>query len=312
MHSAALRYFVAVAEGGSIRAASETLRIAASAVSRQIQKLEDELGVQLFERHSGGLHLTKEGRATLDHARSVLEDFEQLKAKISSFQGTNTGTVRIASLDSLFVGFLPEQVRAFHEKNPKVSFRIQGGGQGRITHLVAEGDADIGVAFNLYLPGGAKVVTDIAMPIMAMVASSHPLAKRHSVTLVECAEHDLLLHFDNEPIRSLIEMELSILDRAGRTLVASNNLLALRSMIVSGAGVAFFTPIGFRDEIRNGSIVAIPLQQTRLRGLRLGLLVPKKRRQTPAVQAMVGQLSAAFADLGAGYSGCGDARRAQA
>lgn len=311
MHSAGLRYFVAVAEAGSIRAASENLRIAASAVSRQIQRLEEQLGAQLFERHSGGLDLTKEGHVTLDHARSVLEDFEQLQAKIGSFQGTNTGTVRIASLDSLFVGFLPDQVCAFHEKNPKVSFRVQGGGQGRITQLVAEGDADIGVAFNLHLPSGTKVVTDVAMPIMAMVASHHPLANRSSVTLVECAEHDLLLHFDNEPIRSLIEMELSMLDRAGRTLVASNNLLALRSMIVSGAGVAFFTPIGFRDEIRNGSIVGIPLQQTRLRGLRLGLLVPRKRKQTPAVQAMVGQLSAAFADLGAECRNCGDAPRAQ-
>ena len=311
MHSAALRYFVAAAEAGSIRAASETLHIAASAVSRQIQKLEDELGAQLFERLSGGLQLTQEGKVTLDHAHAVLEDFEQLKAKISSLHGTNTGTVRIASLDSLFVGFLPEQVRVFHELNPKVSFRIQGGGHGRVTQLVAEGDADIGVAFNLYLPSGAEVVTDVAMPIMAMVASHHPLANRRSITLTECAEHDLLLHFDNEPIRSLIEMELSVLDRAGRTLVASNNLLALRSMIVSGAGVAFFTPIGFRDEISKGSVVGIPLRQTRLRGLRLGLLVPKNRRQTPAVQAMVGQLSDAFVDLGAEHSNCGDDRVAQ-
>ncbi|MCY3879638.1 MAG: LysR family transcriptional regulator [Rhodobacteraceae bacterium] len=311
MHSAALRYFVAVAEAGSIRGASETLHIASSAVSRQIQKLEHELGAQLFERLSGGLQLTREGEVTLEHAHTVFEDFEQLKAKISSIHGTNTGTVRIASLDSLFVGFLPEQVRVFHEHNPEVSFRIQGGGHGRVAQLVADGDADIGIAFNLHLPNGAEVVTDIAMPMMAMVASHHPLAVRRSITLSECAEHDLLLHFDNEPIRSLIEVELSFLDRAGRTLIASNNLLALRSMIVSGAGVAFFTPIGFRDEIRKGSIVGIPLQRTSLRGLRLGLLVAKKRRQLPAVRAMVRQLSDAFRDLGADCSNQGGRRHAR-
>lgn len=61
MHSAALRYFAVVARSGSIRRASEELNVAASAVSRQVQKIEYELGLPLFERMPDGLRLTEAG-----------------------------------------------------------------------------------------------------------------------------------------------------------------------------------------------------------------------------------------------------------
>jgi DNA-binding transcriptional LysR family regulator len=297
MHAVVLRYFAAVARAGSIRAASEELHVAGSAVSRQIQKLEDELGVQLFERLPNGLRLTQAGMVTLRHAKATLQEFELLKSEIGTLKGRKTGLIRIAPLDSLLVRFLPEQILAFHRTNPGVDFRVQSGPHGRIATQVAEGDADIGITFNLAHAEDTEFIADVAMPLMAMVSKDHPLASQSSVTLTECAQFNLLLQMDTEPIRSLIEVELSVLERTGRTLVASNNLMMLKPMIEAGAGVAFYTPIGMADQMREGSIVGVPLEGSRLGGLRLGLLIPRRRQLTHAAQAMIDQLAGALAML---------------
>jgi DNA-binding transcriptional LysR family regulator len=298
MHAAVLRYFAIVARSGSIRAASEELNVASSAVSRQIQKLEQELGVELFERLPKGLRLTKAGMITLKHARATLDEFEMLKSELAAMSGNKTGLVRIASLDSLFVDFLPKQIIAFNRKHPGVDFRIQGGVHARIASLVAEGEADIGITFDLAHPEDTKLIHDISMPLMAMVSANHPLAQRPAVTISECAQYNLLLQLDTEPIRSLIEVELSVLERTGRVLAASNNLLILRAMVMAGLGVAFYTPLGMMRQIREGSMVAVPLRGTRLGGLRMGLLVPRNRRLIRAAQAMIDDLGAALTDLG--------------
>ncbi|SDE76658.1 LysR family transcriptional regulator [Limimaricola pyoseonensis] len=297
MHAAFLRYFTVVARAGSIRAASEQLHVASSAISRQIQKVEDELGTPLFERLPGGLRLTQAGKTVLSHAERTLNDFELLKGELGEMRGEKTGTVSIASLDSLLVSFLPEQISRFHKAHPKVDFRVRSGAHGSIATMVAEGEADLGITFSLARPEDTAFVSPVPMPLMAMVASHHPLADRSSVTLADCAAYNLLLQLDTAPIRSLIEMELSVLNRTGRVLAASNNLMMLKPMILAGDGVAFYTPLGMVHELDEGSIVAVPLEGTRLGGLEMGFLVPRRRKLTQAAEALLEQLSDSFETL---------------
>ncbi|MCZ4261073.1 MAG: LysR family transcriptional regulator [Limimaricola soesokkakensis] len=297
MHAAFLRYFTVVARAGSIRAASEQLHVASSAISRQIQKVEDELGTPLFERLPGGLRLTQAGKRLLAHADQTLNDFEVLKGELGALRGEKTGTVSIASLDSLLVSFLPEQVSRYHKAHPKVDFRVRTGAHGTVATMVAEGEADLGITFSLARPEDTEFISPIPMPLMAMVAKDHPLADRASVTLADCAAYNLLLQLDTAPIRSLIEMELSVLNRTGRVLAASNNLLMLKPLILEGDGVAFYTPLGMVRELTEGSIAAVPLAGTRLGGLELGLLVPRRRKLTQAAEALVAQLTEGLEEL---------------
>lgn len=303
MHAAVLRYFVAVARAGSIRKASEELHVASSAVSRQIQKIEDELGTPLFERLPNGLRLTQAGKATLRHAKATLHDFELLTGELGALKGKKTGLVSIAALDSLFVRFLPDQIKEFHKLHPAVNFRVHSGVQSRIATMVAEGEIDIGITFNLPHPDDTRFTAEIPMPLMAMVSADHPLAKRTSVSLSECAQYNLLLQVDTEPLRSMIEVELSSLERTGRALVTSNNLMLLRPLIEAGVGVAFYTPLGMADQIKAGTIVGVPLEGSRLGGMRLGLLVPRRRQLSQAAEAMAAQLGKALGELSEAWKG---------
>ncbi|WP_306117557.1 MULTISPECIES: LysR family transcriptional regulator [unclassified Roseitalea] len=297
MHAAVLRYFVAVARAGSIRKASEELHVAASAISRQIMKMEEDLGMPLFERLPAGLKLTSAGRAAMEHAERTLNDYEILKSDLGALRGHKTGTVKIATLDSLLVDFIPDQLLAFHARNPNVDFQVRSAAHGRIVHHVAEGEADIGITFDLARSQDLDFIGAVPMPLMAMVASNHRLARAEAVTLTECAQFNLFLQLDTEPIRSFIDIELSMLQRTGRVLVASNNLNMIKPLIMAGVGVAFYTPLGMAREIREGKIVGVPLKGTRLGGLKMGILVPRRRRATHATEAMIDHLCAGLNDV---------------
>lgn len=295
MHASILKYFIEVARSGSIRKASEELHVATSAVSRQIRKLEDELGMPLFERFSDGLRLTAAGNVVLKHAKETMQHYEIMKSDLGDLLGKRTGRVHIACLDSLAVQFLPEFVAGFHQKNPAVDFRIRADNFNNIFHFVADGDCDIGITFDLARPHDIKLVYGVRMPLMVIVARHHPLARQKSATLQECAQFKLLLQLDNEVMSSMIAVELASLDRVGRTFVATNNQMMLKPLILSGEGVAFFTPLGLLKELKAGDVVALPIAGSRLQNMEVGIVAPRQRQLTHATEAVIEAMSA---DLG--------------
>jgi len=298
MHASILRYFTEVARSGSIRKASDELHVATSAVSRQIKKLEDELGTPLFERFPDGLRLTSAGEIVLRHAKETLQDFEVMKSDLGDLQGKNTGRVHIAALDSLLVTFLPDFIKRFHKLHPAVDFRVRAGAYNNIFQFMAAGDIDIGITFDLAAPYDLKRIGSIRTAFMAMVAPSHPLARSKFVTLPECAQYKLLLALDSEVVSSAVAIELAALNRVGRTLVASNNPILLKPLILSGDGIGFFTPVGLWPEIQSGEIVAIPIREFKLSAVDIGIFVPRDRHLTHASQAVIALLDTELRKLG--------------
>src|SRR5882724_5816676 len=110
MHAAVLRYFDHVARHGSIRKAADALSVASSAVNRQILRLEDELGVALFERGRGGVRPTAAGELLLRHVRETQNEYQRVCAEIASLSGAISGNVRIIALESILARFLPDIV----------------------------------------------------------------------------------------------------------------------------------------------------------------------------------------------------------
>src|SRR5205823_1569795 len=90
-----------VARHGSIREAAEELHVAQSALSRQIQKLEQQLGVPLFQRHARGVELTSAGEIYLRHARSSLRQDERVRSELDALKGLRHGTINLQSIESL-------------------------------------------------------------------------------------------------------------------------------------------------------------------------------------------------------------------
>ena len=178
-----------------------------------------------------------------------------------------------------------------------------------ISHQLAEAESDIGITFNLPSAPDLTFFGDVTMPIVAMVAKDHPLARRAAVSMDDCTRFPLLLQEDTWPIRSLLDVELNTLQKLKRPLVVSNNLLALKPLIAEGIGIAFFTPIGFVDELASGEIVAIPLNREPFQKLRVGLMLHRRRKPTPAAAAVLDLLRNRLSSLAAEVDALIAARR---
>ena len=300
MHAAVLRYFEAVAEEGSIRRASERLHISPSAVDRQILKLEDHLGTPLFERRPNGMRLTDAGQLVLNHARTTLHDFARLRGDIDDLRGIVSGEVTIATLDSLTVHFLPEAVARFAAAHPAVQIRVVALDPVEAMHSVAQGNADLGLTFSPARRRGISLLADVPSPMCAIMLPDHELAARKSVTLDECGDCRLMYQDHSASMQPFFGNEMEAFKSAHKPVAISNTLAVLKRLLLRGVGIAFYTRLGFAEELAGGRLVAIPLEGERLSTLRLCLIAPSDRPPTVAAGAMAEHLRQALARFGSG------------
>ena len=303
MHAAVLRYFEAVAEEGSIRRASERLHISPSAVDRQILKLEDYFGTPLFERRPNGMRLTDAGQLVLRHSRDTLHDFARLRGDIDNLRGVVSGQVTITTLDSLTVHFLPEAMTRFVAAHPAVQIRVVAMDPVETMHSVAQGHADLGLTFSPARRRGVSLLTDVPSPMCAIMTPDHELASRTSVTLDECGACRLLYQDHSGSMQPFFGAEMDAFKSAHQPVVVSNTLAVLKRLLLRGTGVAFYTRLGFTEELASGRLVAVPLEDERLSTLRLCLIGPSDRLPTVAADAMAEHLRQALAQFGNGVDG---------
>lgn len=300
MHAAVLRYFEAVAEDGSIRRASERLHISPSAVNRQILKLEDHLGTPLFERRPDGMRLTDAGHLVLLHARATLHDFARLRGDVDNLRGIVSGEVTITTLDSLTVHFLPESVARFIAVHPAVQIRVIALDPVETMHAVAQGNADLGLTFSPARRRGITLIEDIACPMCAIMAPDHELATRKSLTLDECGAYRLLYQDHSASMQPFFGNEMDAFKSAHKPVVISNTQAVLKRLLLRGVGIAFYTRLGFAEELAGGHLVAVPFEGERLSTLRLCLIAPSDRMPTVAARAVAEHLQQALAAFTAG------------
>lgn len=186
-----LRYFLAVADAKSIRAASEQLHIAQSAVSRQIQHLEAELGVPLLNRLPQGVELTAAGELFLRYARHTAQQMVRLKAEVKSAEKTRRRHIRIGAMISMTHHVLPIAISRFRETEPDTTFEVKLGNYAELVDLVLAGEADIGICQHVPLIDDTRVLFSYDAHVRAVTHRSHPLARLKRITPADLVSADL-------------------------------------------------------------------------------------------------------------------------
>jgi len=132
IESAAVRYFREVTECGSIKQAAASLRIAPSAISRQVQAIEEELSVKLFERGARGMVLTDAGHLLYRYAVENRSQLDGIRAKVQEFDTLRRGQVKIATVEGMLASFLSNFVVDLSGDYPgHLDFHHRGGLAGR-------------------------------------------------------------------------------------------------------------------------------------------------------------------------------------
>ena len=206
MLSTEIRYFLAVVNTGSLSAASQQLFVAVSAISRQIQRLEKQVGAPLFDRHARGMALNEAGEIFAHHVHKNMLDMEYALAEIKGLNAVRRTLIRIACTDGLAFTLLPRMIADFRVHNPGVLFEVKVLSTQGVAEALRNGDCDVALQFSLHAERGVDVVGSWPAPVLIVMHHSHPLAKATHVTLADLNHFPLALPQQNTTVRQLFEL----------------------------------------------------------------------------------------------------------
>jgi LysR family hca operon transcriptional activator len=235
-----LRYFVAVAEEGSLTVAAERrLHTAQPSLSRQIRDLEHEVGAQLLVRSARGVELTDSGRAFLDHARLALAQVEAAGEAARRVAQPAKPTFALGFLTGQEMDWLPEAMRILRDELPNIEVSVSSQYSPELAQGLLRGKLD--VAFmrrEAHMPDlEYKVV--VKEPLIVVMPGDHRLASQDSVALQQIARETFIGMSNTAPTLQLTIDEY--LERSGMDLRPAHrvdNLAMAMSLIASTGGVA--------------------------------------------------------------------------
>ncbi len=252
---ASLRYVDQVARSGSIQKAAKELNVAASAIDRQILLLEQDMGVELFERLPRGMRLTAAGDALVTMARRWRSDERRVANDVKLLQGIDQGHVRLVAMDSHANGFLPRLVKRLSVEHPRISLEVEIASPDDALSGLLAGEVDIAAIFNLSPRRDVHVLWSAELPFGCVLAPSHPLARHETVSLQEVVSHPIVLQSRALMIRRYLDARYGWLFTDPQKAVVTNSLQLVKQLARSGCYVAFTSELDAAPEIIEGTLV---------------------------------------------------------
>ncbi len=259
-----LQNFMTVVRRGSIRAAATELGVAQSAISRQLQALEHELGATIIERNARGIRLTPAGELLYAHGQDASFKTGRFYSELDAFRGLDRGHIRLSSVETLVPHLLPHVLSGFHAAHPAVTLSVTIASTGDVIHQVVDGKADFGICFSTLACSGVHTVARYQEPLLAVVPRGHPLDGRASVGMRDLVPYAVAMSTRSTGVGLLLDFACR---KAGVTLAATvetNSLNLLRQFVSHGCGVAVMTRQSVLESLGAHAITAIPLDDDAL------------------------------------------------
>lgn len=234
-----LRYFVVVAEEGNITRAAERLHIAQPPLSRQIQQLEEELGVALLVRGSRPLTLTEAGQFFYAHARQLLSQTRELEAMTRRI-GTIERKLSIGFVGSTLYGMLPKVIRRFRSEQNTTELTLHEMTSMEQISALKEGKIDVGFGRIRHEDPNVRRIVLREERLVAALPSGHALTDRPVISLLDLVD-DTLIVFPKAPRPSFADQILASFHDRGlepKKVYEARELQVAIGLVAAGEGVA--------------------------------------------------------------------------
>jgi len=287
-----LEAFVAVAERASFSQAASDLFLSQSALSRRIEKLEEGLGVKLFERTTRRVQLTNVGQAFLVNVRTALDGLEDAVLGVADLAAHRTGTVTLACVPSAVWHFLPEVLKQFSERFPRIRVRVHDESAQDVLNLVLAGEADFGINFT-----GAEEAEIVFEPIyeeryVLAMRHDHPLARRKKLNWKDTVRERYISVAKSSGNRSVIDAALAGVEKHPPIFCEVNHVSGVLALVEAGMGVAAVPGLSVLPG-RPDTIVGVPLVNPVIHRT-LGLISKRNHTMAPAARTLFDMLSKAL------------------
>jgi len=287
-----LQAFVAVAGRASFRHAAADVFLSQSALSRRIDKLEESLGVKLFERTTRRVQLTNVGETFLVNVRTALDGLEDAVLGIADLAAHRTGTVSLACVPSAVWHFLPEVLKQFSARYPRIRVRIHDESAQDVLNLVLTGEADFGINFaGAENPEIVFEAIHVESYVLAM-RHDHPLATRTVLSWKDTVDERYISVAKSSGNRSVIDAALAGIEKHPVILCEVNHVSGVLALVEAGIGVAAVPGLSVLPGRQDG-IVGIPLINPEIKRT-LGLISKRDHSMAPAARTLYGMLEEAL------------------
>ena len=253
-----LKYLVAVAHERNFGRAAQKCFVSQPALSVAVQKLEEELGTQVFERGKNEVTITPVGERIVEQAQRVLEEAARVREIAQAGRNQLVGTLRLGVIFTVAPYLLPDLIPALHDRAPQMPLDIEENLTENLEQALKSGRIDAAIVALHFAPTG--VITEFLYeePFQVVVPAKHKWAKRKSVSPDELAgEHTILLNvghcFRDQVLESCPE-----LNRADAHMPRTNSLETVRNMVASGLGISVLPRDALTPRYHSRMVVPVP------------------------------------------------------
>jgi LysR family hydrogen peroxide-inducible transcriptional activator len=253
-----LKYIVAVARERHFGRAADACHVSQPTLSVAIRKLEDELGVSLFERGGAEVAVTPVGQRIVEQAQRVLDETAHIRALASEGRDPLAGPLRVGVIYTIGPYLLPALMRRIIEDAPRMPLLLQENFTVRLLELLRQGDVDVAILAEPFADQGFATCALYDEPFVVAVPRAHPWAKRRSIGSAELKEQTMLLlgtgHcFRDQVLEVCPELSRYSLSSAGiQKTFEGSSLETIRHMVASGIGVTVLPWLAQPPQVLDG------------------------------------------------------------
>ncbi|MCL2669915.1 MAG: LysR family transcriptional regulator [Syntrophaceae bacterium] len=280
-----LRGFYYVAQRGSVTQAALSMGREQPTITRQIKCLEKQLGVALFDRSTGTMKLTVEGKALLDKVIPLFDSVQEIRDEFRQEPLEYQGKIFIAASHAIVNFFLPPYVASFLKTHPNVSFHIEGNFFQNVYEKVESGESDFGIAFADSAPS-TVICHDLfesGQKLITLKGSSY-FPDRHP-TLRQIAAAPLILFSRTGSLEPFIQQRFAEEGLTLRSFITHNNFVSVKTYVAMGLGVAILTGHVVTEQDRE-TLDIYDLDEY-FPKRRVALLIRKRKHLSPAALAFL-------------------------
>jgi LysR family transcriptional regulator, hydrogen peroxide-inducible genes activator len=273
-----LRYVVAVARERHFGRAAEACFVSQPTLSVAVKKLEEELGVVLFERGPGEVTVTPPGQKIVEQAQRVLEEASRVREVAAASRDPLSGPLRLGAIYTIGPYLLPKLIPILRRNAPGMQLHIQENFTHRLGEALKSGEVDVILIALPFDEPGIETTAVYDEPFFAAVPRDHPWAQRKEITSRELRKESLLLLGEGHCFRDQV---LEFCHSAHARAIEGGSLETIRQMVASGVGVTVLPSTSVNPASSDPLIRVLPLKPAPSR--RVGLAW---RRSFPRPEAI--------------------------
>jgi len=272
-----------VGRTGSLTSAAASLSFTTSAVSQQVAKLEQEMGVVLIDRHPRGVVLTEAGHALLQYAEDIDRTVEAARAEMGEFAGLRRGQLRLGTFPTVGASLMPDVVLAFRARHPDVAVTVVSARRDGLLERLRRREIELTLLWDY--PWQQIDDPDLTLvrlmndPTVLLVPRDHPAAELASVRIDSLKDQEWVVR-DEHPVADVLSRVCRDAGFEPRIAFAANDYQETQGMVAAGIGIALAPKLALTA--LRPDVVAVPLAKSPKRRILLAHLT--NRRLSPAAQ----------------------------